>query len=219
MTKKKKKFVPRFSVRTLLILMTVLACLFAIWGRYVEPFRRQADAINRLGKLAIDAPGADPFSLEEIEIAPVKGPNWQRQLIRLVIGEDMYVQIRMLRFPKHTQEDDIVFVLDRMPFLENVAIERSRLSSKATQSLANLPRLTVLEAKYCDIDDNEFAQLLSNSCVIEKLTLTGNPITDRSVPTFISLESLNLIFVRWTELNEFAVNEIRTKKVSCKVFF
>lgn len=215
----KRKSWPRFSLKILLAALTFCAAIFAVWGRYVEPYRQQGVAISKLESMEIDGPGADPFSLEDIEMVLPDGPDWQASVVKRILGSDRYVHIRLLRFPKSAMEEDIVFVLRRMPFLESVALERSTLSAETIRSLAGLPRLTELEAKYCDIDDREISRLKPTASSIQKLTLTGNPITNRATETLLSLESIETLYLRWTKMTQSGVELIRQQKAECRVFF
>ena len=76
----------------------------------------------------------------------------------------------------------------------------------------------MIEAKYCDIDDAELASLVLAKNAITKLTLTGNPISDRSVPTLVAMKSLESVYVRWTKMTERDADQIRESNPKREVF-
>ena len=140
-----KRLLPRFGLRLVLVVMTMAAVAFAIWGQVVEPYRQQAAALERLSQLdGFDAGNADAFSLEDTRFYVPTELDWQGKLVGLTLGKNKYMKMEFVRFPRGTTEEDITYVLSRSRYLRSVSLERSELSRRTLACLASLRELVEL---------------------------------------------------------------------------
>lgn len=208
---------PRFNLKWLLLILTLASIPFAIWGRFVEPYRQQAAAMARLNSLEAWNGSNDRNTVSKIDFAQPDGAAWRHQLVETVVGAGSCIEVTLLRLPAETSEADAAYILSRMPFLKLVGLERTKLSDRTLRCVAAMPELAVLELPYCDLSDDEMA-VLSSSRSIERLTLTGNALTDAALPALAQLEKLQGLYLRWTNVTAPGVEAFQLKRPNCEVY-
>ena len=73
--------------------------------------------------------------------------------------------------------------------------------SDATLSCVTALPLTCVELRYCQITDKGLDRLCGMRG-LERLVLTGNPITDSSVGNLSKLHTLRELLLRWTQVSD-----------------
>ncbi len=225
---------PRYSLRLLLIAMSVAAVVLAVWASKVEPYRQQFAGLTRFIDLvnhAVDrinsGAGSDrgllgyAFDIDEQDGSLTKyrkpdGSALARSLVSMTLGSEKYVEYTKLRFPAECEPDDIEFVLSRMRHLEFVALDGNALTAKTLRTVGRIP-LKTASLRYCDISDSRLAEM--NGAGIKILYLTGNPITDKSIDSLATLRELEQLYLRWTDMTEQGVSDLRRKLPDCEIHF
>ena len=210
----------RYSLRFLMMATAIAALVFALWASQVEPYRRQAAGLDRFGGFGLVESNQRWIS-KTGGVAPPgspAGPEWKRRLVESVIGESRFREIRSLGFKPETPEEDLLYVLERMPFLQNVSFNRCKLSARTLQCLAKLPNLSELVIWHCDVSDEAIGHL-SASNSIRRLILNCNPVSDDSVVSLSEIESLGELHIRSTDISEAGSQRFRNLKPGCEVHY
>ena len=217
---------PRYSLRFLLLLMAVTAVALAVWSSMIEPYRRQAAGYERYNrviesKLAgrnVDIAGMG-FDLDDsYELASIRQPTesiFAKSAVSWTIGENKYVDVTKLRFPPKCEANDVDFIIQRMPHLNLVALDRNDVSNDLLRYFASQQDLAIVAMRYCDITDEDLSQL--RGAKIERLYLTGNPVTDDSIETLATLGGIKKLFLRWTGITAEGAEVLRSKLPNCEI--
>jgi hypothetical protein len=195
----------RFSMRTLLALMTVVAVAMAVWSAYVQPFRAQRDSLAKITAL-----GAQSSSVAAL------GPSWQKWLVETMVGSNQFVHVVTadLRNSRVTSAD--VSAMAGLKFLKVLYLDRAELTDSNVSALSQMSALETLSLKYTRLTDDGLAQLvrLGN---LRVLYLTGVPITDKAITTLSSMSTLQELYVRWTRISMSGALRLRKTLTSCAV--
>ncbi len=214
----------RFSLRLMLLMMTLVAGVFAVWSSLIEPYRRQAAAVERVGELhssntqlfgaILGQPGVSGLVVEN----DASDSLWHKSLVEFAVGEKQFVKVRELKMPPGTKDTDLTFVLARLPYLKSVELSKSDVSVTAASLLGKMPELESLTASQSNISDEAITQL-TQSQSIESMRLTSNPITDEAVSSLERMKSMQEIFLRWTKMTPDGAERLQEKLPDCKVWF
>ena len=210
-----------FSLRLLLIVVTLAAVLLAAWSTLVEPIRRQSVALDRLNEIdpqhqivsLVDAPNASSYS----QVEPIP-ESWQRTFVAATIGEDRVFLVRHVSLPKGTIEPDLRFVLTKLPHLQSVELTQCKVSKEVASVLAAMPELKSVTAVRSDLGDEAIASL-STTKSIKHLKLTANPCSDASIAAMSQMKQLEELYLRWTQMTAQGVDRLRTQLPKCEIWF
>jgi len=180
----------RFSLRGLLLVMTLCCVLLGVWAAYVEPYRVQGSIMAMVGKLN----GSYETELEQ-------GAAWQRWLVTTALGNDRFVRVTGVDLSATAANDATLAEVGRLRGLEELKLDRSRITDRGLASLRGLEKLRVLSLRYCQISDDGLAAVETLPRKLEELALTGARITDASAAWFEG-RSITDLFIRWTDITD-----------------
>jgi hypothetical protein len=189
----------RFSLRTLLILITLLG----IWiGVKVNQARRQKEAVEKLltlgAEIAYDHQWMGTWYDSTMEL---NVPMWAQQLC----GKDFFQNVAFVYFqPKRgpgpaITDDDLVH-LAAFPKLKSLIVDRL----VTDVGLAHIPRpdrLVHFNASSTSLSD-EFLKRLSGSRRLEQLWLDGTLVTDRGLSRLGPLPLLRTLALDATKITD-----------------
>lgn len=210
----------RFSLRTLLTVLTLCAIVSWWCGMQLRAQREESSAITRLDRFDCEFTRSTPSN------GSFPGRTWLANycpLLTRVTGISIYG-------PPWDFSDDDTVILDAFsdlevlelgtPELTNVGLERvcrgrrdhlvslvldvTSVTDAGIEKLGVLPRLRSLSIRSSDIGDRSM-HLLSQYPSLEKLTLSC-PITDLSLPAFATMPSLRELHLFDTEITEPAID-------------
>ncbi|MEM7315597.1 MAG: hypothetical protein AAF497_20860 [Planctomycetota bacterium] len=218
---------PRFSLRLLLIIITLAAGCFAVWSSFIEPYRRQAAAVKRFEKLqppsraqmfTFTTTAVRTSSIPGLTVQNVNNESaWHRWLVERAVGKDEFIKVSGAIMPAGTSEEDLTFILSRLPFLNTLEVSKSDVTVPAAQVLGAMPELKEVTANNSNISDEAIA-LISNSKSIEQLRLRGNPVSDQAVDSLGLMSSLRELYLRWTKVTPEGADRLRQKLPDCKIW-
>jgi len=165
----------RYSLRTLLVLTT----LVAIWlGIKTNRARNQRTAVNALraagARVLYDFQAILPGERKPKEL---RGPKWLREFL----GDDYFqdvvlVNLGGIKFPP----DELRWIVD-LPNVENVVLQYTNVDDAGLAYLSELKSLSFLSLKSCENVTDAGLTHLADLASLELLYLDGTQCTDEGV--------------------------------------
>ena len=119
--------VKRFSMRSLLVLMTLSCLALGVWSAYVKPYGDQQAAIrlinDRQGRTVVEA---------------AEGPRWQQRLVTTMHGPDSFVRAVVVDLNRSEISDADARVLASLSFLRELNLDRSTISADGLAALGRV---------------------------------------------------------------------------------
>jgi Leucine-rich repeat (LRR) protein len=210
--KRRNRFV-RFSLRTALILLTLLCLALGWWVVTAERQRDAVAAVRELGgrvRYTYEL-GPEGFPLKKPE------PPWAPEWLRDTFGEDLFITLHSVEF-EGIRDDFVVQVvpkLRRVASLHTLGLRDTLISDAA---LANIAELTQLEHLYIGtgseapgittITDKGLAQL-STLRRLRGLTVNNCSIDGSALVHLGMLRRLEWLYMRHTNFNDAAAHHLR----------
>jgi Leucine-rich repeat (LRR) protein len=202
----------RFRVRTLFLLMMVLAALLAVKAARLD-VRRRADAFAMRGMPYYEAGGPrqpawrewllglDPYyqATAFAGYGPFKDSDW-----RYLASLD---QLQVLRIANVDLNEAAFECIVGMPHLEELTLTRCRLRSSNIADLSQLQQLRKLDLSGTNVDDNDLA-FVRTSTKIEVLNLFLTDLDDAGLVHLRQLTNLRSLHLGNTHLSDTGLAEL-----------
>jgi len=195
----------RYSIRSLLGLMTLCCASMWIWTLYVQPFRVQAASLKRVNEL-----GGATVSAE------FQGSKWQQWLVQKMVGPKQFVEVQSVDLRGRPVKSSDINALSGLRHLKSLHLDRAEVSDANVAALANMAKLEQLSLTYTQIGDDGLSQL-GRMANLKTLYLTGAPVSDKSIGLLTQLPSLRALYVRWTNISADGVEQLRKGLPNCAV--
>ena len=188
-TKPKRRWL-RFGLRTMLVLVFLLALPLA-WITYeVRDVRHQREAID-----AIEAGGGYVYPYLYHREETNRWQAFRLRLLRKLFGEEDYPRIRVVQLVEPQQVNTLVPLLSRFPYLEQLTLPSATLDDRSVQVIATSPNLRELELVDTGINVEQM-KILTRSPTITEVTLQRASASDSIVGQLPQLAALTeVIFV------------------------
>ena len=180
-----------FSIRTLLVAMLIFASLFAWLGKHVIRTRAERPVVAQ-----IQAAGGNAYYDYQLGfefINPSNAPTGS-ELVRAVLGDDIYATVNAVLFYNPTTDADITD-LHKLANLLDVSISGPGITDKSIDDLLRINKLRSLNLSDTSITPDGLSRL-SASKTLQHLTLYGATVTDahlQTLPSFSNLQFLQVI--------------------------
>jgi Leucine-rich repeat (LRR) protein len=197
----------RFSLRTLLLVMSGCCLLLGGSMAYINTFRVQIQSLAAAERLQGDA-----------TVLPAAGPRWCRWVVTTVLGPDSYVEVIKLAVSQKPIDDAALQSLAGLIYLQKLDLDRTRITDVGLQTIAAMPDLMTLSLRYDHLSDRA-ASTLAELPNLQTLYLTGTQLTDGSVAELAKLHSLSELFIRWTGISGTGAEQLRTALPKCAVYY
>ena len=196
----------RFSVRTLLIAMSVCCVVLGASVPYINTFRVQLRSLAAARRLQGDA-----------TVLPAAGPRWCRWVVTSILGPDSYVEVIKLDLSQKAVDDQALQSLAGLIYLQKLELDHTRITDAGIATIAEMPDLMTLSLRFDHLTDHAAATLaeLPN---LQTLYLTGTRLTDRSLPDLTKLQSLGELYIRWTGISDDGANQLRAALAHCAIY-
>ena len=206
----------------MILAVSLFAFFLSIWLSSIEPYRRQALALDQYGQ-TMSKRIRRTYSTRSLMRSRSSGSNgplgiathsklpnsWKRFAVEKLLGNNKYVQITKLEFISGISGEDIQYIVSRMPFLRSIKIQRSDLGKDTINALAAMKHLNRVEIIHCNLTNSDVARLCQSPS-ISQICLNGNPITDDALKYFEQLPTLKELTLYWTDIGEESIESLET---------
>lgn len=177
----------RFTLRKLFVFVALVAVLAAFVGTRLIDARRQRDAVRELTSRGWDL--MYDWQVTPEEDGPAH-PSWFGEtILRAKFGDDFSDRIVTVSIGnENIPDDDDLSLLRNLSHLQTVSIVpwKSKVTNEGIKQLAGSKNLRRLLVSNCAIDD---------ACI----------------PALLSMEKLNFLYLRNTQITDEGIHEIRTE--------
>jgi Leucine-rich repeat (LRR) protein len=188
----------RWTIRTLLIVVTVLALFLAWIGRTIREVQHHADVAK-----ALDERFSDPQ------------PNWSA----IAFGDWSSVDITDIDISyRQYVSDDVLEQFGCFPKLEEVSVCGQTVTDRSFKGLNGMKELKSVTIEACDITDETMTQIatLQN---LGTLVLRGVAVTDKGLAQIQALPNLHSLTLEFTLISPEAIKNFQDARPECVVGF
>lgn len=199
----------RFSMRGLLLIVTVAGLLFATRSTHPHRQRRAVDSIRRLGGTVVHAAR---FKSEEITLSGQMIGTWQRQ----ILGEQHF-HVREIDLSGSSVSDADLMRLKSLTVVRSLSLRRAGIDGRGLRVLNVMPRIEHLDLERTRVTDSSLAHLrgLTN---LRTLSLSGTPVDGTGLMQLQHLEKIEKLDLRGTNVTDRALMHLRGMKRLRKLF-
>lgn len=201
------RFLPRFGLRWLLILTTVVCLGMTAWSIYIDPFRRQSVAVARIRQLG-----------GEVGERTATGPDWQRWMVETFLGKGSFSEAHQVSLHEAEIHEDIRAQLGRLPFVEELKFDGAGIDDRTVAALMPGEHVKSLSLRYTRVTDASM-NAAARFPHLETLMVTGADVTDAGLATLTASPALEQLFIRWTNVTDQGIADFRNKCPKCEVSF
>jgi hypothetical protein len=223
-----------FSMRTLLIVMTLI-CVGIGWKmNQVWNVRRVVAEIQRLGGVVT--------YVHELGVAPLAeppGPKW----LRRIAGDIFFEEVAQVQIDNDQANDETLGLIAKLPRIESLMVTSNAITDDGLASLADASKLIVLELQSAKVTPSGYLHLkglrnlktlvfrdnnkFNDSCLPEILKLTqvhyfylsGSQITDAGLVHLREATGLQLVELGKTNVTEEGVDRFQEAHPDCQVLW
>ncbi len=187
----------QLSLRTMLLLVTVMAILLSPLGRMAVRGRLQRATVQALSQKG----GGVTYTADDRPLSSFWKSLFGRDAVDRIVVVNWHGQrpVRIGKVTTHfgasgTARDEDLLLLEGMHDLETLYLQGSAISDQGLETLSRLRKL-------------------------RELDLRGAPISDEGTHIFQNFPSLRRLDLRGTELSPQAVRDLRASLPECEIFF
>ena len=212
--------VPRYSLRTLLVLMT-LACI--VCGVWLNRAIRQRTAVRRFYELMsqrVVSDGDNPVTMTyryqgKNEYYKPIVPEWLHPL-RDAIDEEAFGEVTGVQLMDTPVADDDLRHLAAVPTIEYINLRNTKITDAGLVHLRVCPRLNMLQFDGAPITDAGVAELTRYQ-ELTSLSLSGTKITDAGLEHLARLPKLKELWLRNTAITDAGYKKLQAALPNCEI--
>lgn len=203
-------FRPRYSLRTLFIVMTV-ACV--VGGHWLNEAVRQQRAVHRFHELS----GAVLYRVADtVDSQPEAAPRYLRPLIGL-IGEEAFGEVIRVRLPGTSTTSDDLRYLTGVPTVEGLWLQHTRVTDEGLPYLRACPKLRALSLSWTPITDRGLTDI-SKLNGLEFLSLNHTWITDAGLVQLKTLTKLKGLWLVSAAITDEGYRRLQADLPECEIY-
>lgn len=229
MAKSKRRWV-QFSLRTVLLLVTLLCVALSVWVVPAERQRRAVQAIEALGG-SVEYAGPDPFSTEV----------FPKPLLRRYLPPDYFDDVDVVSLNASRITDKDLAYLQKMTSLQKLFLDDTQITDSGLahlEGLKGLQRLNLIGTKITDsglvrlkgmtnmewlaVDNTRVADAglvhLQAMTDLKVLSLNKTRVTDAGLSHLYGLTHLRWLGASRTQVTDIGVTQLHQELPSCRVF-
>ena len=197
----KRWLLPRFRLRSLLVLTTVASLLLAGWQSLVQPYRDQVAAVANLQKA-----GAT------VSIDALALPAWQKQVLLWSLGPEALIAATSVTLCDSKLPSDFAEHLSSLPFVVELTLDRTDFDDEDARAIVGSKRyLRRLSLCYTLVTDAGLHGSVAELSALEELRLTGlGGVTNERLASIAGLPLLREAYLRWTAATPKGIETFRT---------
>lgn len=196
---------PRFTIRAALVLMTLLCVALVLWSLYIDPYRRQANAVQRIRDLG-----------GTVSERTAEGPAWQRWLVETVLGPQSYSEATTIELAQPEIPEQLQSQLGKLPWVEALVLDGAGVDDRVVLALLPGEHVEYLSLRYTEVSDTAL-MAAARFPALKRLKVTGASVTDEGLEALAQSESLEELFIRWTDVTEEGIAEFKRRRPACQV--
>lgn len=196
----------QFSLRGMLIAMTLCCLALGLWSVVVAPYRDQWNAAQAVA----DHQGT-------FQVGSADDVSWRRWLVAKFLGDERYLKVVAVTLKRAPVDAETVAKLSDLPHLQSLDLERTPVTDAQLAFLPRLRELKSLSLRFTDVGDAGLARLgeLQN---LEELHLTGTNVSAAISPQLQRLPRLGTLYIRWTNFTLADVDELASLLPHCRIY-
>jgi hypothetical protein len=199
------RFLRRYSLRTLFVLMTLCCLLFGAWAVYVNPYRLQQRSVAAVNRLQ-----------GTVKKAQADGSVWQAWLVTTLLGEDSYAHVVEVDLNnKNVSDKDLPELFDLI-YLRKLALDRTAVTDEGVATLRSMPQLQHISLRYTQVSDNGVAHL-GEMPNLQTTHLTGTKITDAGISALAGHPQMTDLYIRWTDVTSAGAERLASALPQCAI--
>lgn len=199
-----KKLSVRFTLKTAVLVLAVLACWLG-WATYRA--REQKAAVSAIeavyGRVIYDR-ASDGHT----------APDWLCNLV----GTDYWANVVLVDLDNEAVTDETLTGLSRLRSLERLHLSNTRISNDGLANLARLARLKVLTLNTDGIDDSGMTHV-GKIASLQDLEIHSAKVTDRGLGRLSGLSRLKRLWLDDTNVTDEGVRRLRASLSNCRIEF
>ncbi len=192
----------QFTLRTLLIVVTLVGCGFAWFGLKVRESHRQEAAVAAIERL-----GGRVFYDAE---PPGSG------LVRALLGDEFFRNVRQVDLEIYAVDDADLEHLHGLTRLTRLEIDGTQITDAGLVHLKALTRLEFLDLNNTSISDAGLKQL-HELTRLEILELNNTPVTDAGMAQLAGLSELKLLTLHGTHVTDAGAAALHQAVPNCQI--
>jgi hypothetical protein len=196
----------RFSIRTLILTISLICAVLGFCAAYIDDYRQQSRSLAVVDRLQGRA-----------ETIPANGPHLERWLVTRILGSDAYVRVILVELNDKEVDDEVLDSLGGLIHLRSLALDRTDVTDAGLPTLSQLPSLTSLSLRFTSVSD-EGLKVVGDLPNLAWLYLTGSRITDASIDQLVRLKNLKELYIRWTYVTNAGGERLRRELPHALVF-
>jgi hypothetical protein len=197
----------RFSIRTMLLLVSLIAAALGASVYMIDDFRQQARSLAVVHRLNGRA-----------EFIPAQGPAWKRWLVTTMLGDDAFAEVAIVNLRGQKVDDKTLEQLSGLGHLRELDLDGTLITDAGTHVLKSFPKLRSLSLRFTDISDESTETIAGLESLIW-LYLTHTKVSDASIENLSKLKHLDELYVRWTKITDAGSDQLTKSLPGCGVFY
>jgi hypothetical protein len=197
----------RFSLRTLLILVTLGAAAFGWFGIKMRQAQRQKEsvaAVRNLGGIVGYDYEFDSVGNQKANASPPT-PAW----LRKTLGDDFFAEVKYVFLCGCGADDETLVLIRGMPRLESLNISyTTKITDDGLANLASLTELRELRMSNTGVTDAGLAHLRGLK-KLKDLNLARTHVTDAVLKQMTDYPALEELNVWHTQVTDAALKQLR----------
>jgi hypothetical protein len=230
----------QFSLRSLLIFVTLFAVACSWFAVKMGQAKRQREAIQVIQK----AGGNVAYDYEETapRTRSSSGKPWEPEWLSKLLSEDFFHDPVYFSLSGSPKDEGWLKAVNSLPSLKTLLLWSENISNQTLDHLAELPNHEELHLTGSSVTDqglknmSKFPKLrwlvmngtrigdsgvayLRNPIILEELVLTDTRVSDAAIPDLSSMTTLQLLDVRRTAITASGCKELKKALPNCDVMW
>lgn len=219
--KKRRWFRLQFSLRAMLLLMT-LVCI--VCGAWLNRAIRQRTAVRRFYELTDARDRTNSSDTPVTMTYRYKGkneyykpiiPKWQHPL-RDALGEEAFGEVTGVQLMRTAVTDDELGLLAAVSTIEYVNLNSTQVTDAGLIHLRACPKLNMLQLDGVSVTDAGIAELTRHQN-LTSLSLSGTKITDAGLEHLAKLPKLKELWLRNTAITDAGHKKLQAALPNCEI--
>jgi Leucine-rich repeat (LRR) protein len=202
---------PKYSLRSLLIAITLFALWMSFQAYKVGKVRRAKEFISQRGGMIInehewDGKKYDPNAAHQVP-----------KVIREALGDEWVVTPIYITLHSRKIKDEDLLTLLQFESLEALDLGNTGISDEALRHVVQLPNLRTLKISFNPKITDDGLAIISELSSLEYLTILKTSISETGLLSLKSLPSLRVLIISGGEFSQQTVDQLSEQLPNCNI--